>query len=153
MSPTPNQDDFLGGATAPEDDLFGMPSPEEPESTEDTGEDFFVTESSPTAAQSAGAGESYVVLARRYRPQTFEQLVGQESARAALEGAIRGNQIGHAYLFCGPRGTGKTSTARILAKAVNCLNGGPRPDPCGECASCRAITSGSSLDVIEIDAA
>ena len=105
MPSTPNQDDFLGGISEPEDDLFGMPSPEEPEPIEDSGEDFFAKESSPSAAQSAGAGESYVVLARRYRPQTFDQLVGQESARSALEGAIRGNQIGHAYLFCGPRGT------------------------------------------------
>ena len=153
MPGTPEQDDFLGGVTEPEDDLFATPTSEEPELVEDSGDDFFAKETSPSAAQSVGAGESYVVLARRYRPQTFDQLVGQESARAALEGAIRGNQIGHAYLFCGPRGTGKTSTARILAKAVNCLNGGPRPDPCGECASCRAITSGSSLDVIEIDAA
>ena len=99
------------------------------------------------------APEGYVVLARRYRPQTFDEIVGQENAQTALRGAIASGRIGHAYLLHGPRGTGKTSTARILAKAVNCLEGGPRPDPCGRCASCVAITAGSSLDVIEIDAA
>ncbi len=97
--------------------------------------------------------EPYVVLARRYRPQTFQDIVGQEHVRDALCAAISRGEIGHAYLFSGPRGTGKTSTARILAKALNCQENGPRPDPCGKCASCRAITAGSSLDVIEIDAA
>lgn len=97
--------------------------------------------------------EGYVVLARRYRPQTFDQIVGQESVQKSLRGAIEGGNIGHAYLFAGPRGTGKTSTARILAKALNCQEGGPRPDPCGKCDSCKMIAAGSSLDVIEIDAA
>lgn len=101
----------------------------------------------------APAREGYVVLARKYRPQTFDEIVGQENVQRALRGAIATGQISHSYLFSGPRGTGKTSTARILAKAVNCQNGGPRPDPCGRCASCVAITAGSSLDVIEIDAA
>lgn len=97
--------------------------------------------------------EGYVVLARRYRPQTFDEIVGQEHIQTALRGAIASGQVAHAFLFSGPRGTGKTSTARILAKALNCQNSGPRPDPCGKCSSCRSITAGSSLDVIEIDAA
>lgn len=97
--------------------------------------------------------QGYLVLARRYRPQTFDDIVGQEHVRESLRRAILEKQVAHAYLFSGPRGTGKTSTARILAKALNCQDHGPRPDPCGRCASCRAIAAGSSLDVIEIDAA
>jgi DNA polymerase-3 subunit gamma/tau len=97
--------------------------------------------------------ENYLVLARRYRPQTFDDLVGQEHVREALKQAILEHQVAHAYLFSGPRGTGKTSTARILAKALNCQDNGLRPDPCGRCASCRAIAAGTSLDVVEIDAA
>lgn len=106
-----------------------------------------------SAVSSPQSDEPYVVLARRYRPQTFAQVVGQENVRTALSTAIASGQIGHAYLFSGPRGTGKTSTARILAKALNCQRGGPRPDPCGQCPSCRGIEAGNSLDVIEIDAA
>jgi DNA polymerase-3 subunit gamma/tau len=92
-------------------------------------------------------------LYRKYRPQTFGDLVGQAHVTVALRNAVRDDRVGHAYLFSGPRGTGKTSTARILAKALNCS--GPRPDgePDGECESCLAIANGSSLDVIEIDAA
>jgi DNA polymerase-3 subunit gamma/tau len=97
--------------------------------------------------------DGYVVVARRYRPQTFGELVGQEAVRNSLCGAIEQGRVGHAFLFSGPRGTGKTSTARILAKALNCMENGPRPDPCGTCPSCLSIASGSSLDVIEIDAA
>jgi DNA polymerase-3 subunit gamma/tau len=107
----------------------------------------------PVSSAPVHADEPYVVVARRYRPQSFAQLVGQEHVRAALTTAIASGQIGHAYLFSGPRGTGKTSTARILAKSLNCQKGGPRPDPCGQCASCRGIEAGNSLDVIEIDAA
>ncbi len=107
-------------------------------------------QNSPTAKAQI---DGYVVLARKYRPQTFDDIVGQEGVQQALRGAIATGQISHSYLFSGPRGTGKTSTARILAKAVNCQEGGPRPDPCGQCSSCRSITLGSSLDVIEIDAA
>jgi DNA polymerase-3 subunit gamma/tau len=104
-------------------------------------------------APAAPSRSGYVVVARRYRPQTFGELVGQEAVRNALTGAIQQGRVGHAFLFSGPRGTGKTSTARILAKALNCMENGPRPDPCGRCASCLSIQSGSSLDVIEIDAA
>ncbi|MDO4557402.1 MAG: DNA polymerase III subunit gamma/tau [Planctomycetia bacterium] len=94
----------------------------------------------------------YVVVARRYRPQSFEELVGQDAIAAALTGAIRSDRIGHAYLFTGARGVGKTSTARILAKSLNCVHG-PAPVPCNQCEICRDISAGSDVDVIEIDGA
>jgi DNA polymerase-3 subunit gamma/tau len=95
---------------------------------------------------------SYVVFARKYRPQTFDDVVAQEHVTRTLRNALGNNRIASGYLFCGPRGTGKTTVARILAKAVNCQNG-PTPTPCGECPACTEITSGSSLDVLEVDAA
>ena len=95
---------------------------------------------------------SYLVLARKYRPQTFEDVVAQEHVTMTLRNALKNDRIGSAYLFCGPRGTGKTTIARILAKCVNCVEG-PTDRPCGVCASCKEITSGTSLDVLEIDAA
>src|SRR5690349_6800080 len=98
------------------------------------------------------APEAYTVLARRYRPQGFGDLVGQEAVARALVNALKSNRVAHAYLFTGARGVGKTSTARILAKALNCVKG-PTPEPCGVCDSCREIAAGTSLDVIEIDAA
>jgi DNA polymerase-3 subunit gamma/tau len=91
-------------------------------------------------------------LYRRYRPQTPSDLLGQEHVVRALTGAVREGRLHHAFLFCGPRGTGKTSTARILAKMVNCEHG-PTPEPCGECAQCVAIRDGAHVDVVEIDAA
>ncbi len=91
-------------------------------------------------------------LYRRWRPRTFTDVVGQEHVTETLRASIREGRISHAYLFSGPRGTGKTSTARILAKALNCASG-PTPDPCDTCESCVAINGGISLDVIEIDAA
>jgi DNA polymerase-3 subunit gamma/tau len=95
---------------------------------------------------------SYIVFARRYRPQTFEEVIGQEHITRMLAGSIASKRIGHAYLFSGPRGVGKTSTARILAKALNCGTG-PTATPCNKCESCKSITEGNNLDIIEIDAA
>lgn len=95
---------------------------------------------------------AYLSLYRKYRPQNFDELLGQEHVSRTLKNSLTEDKVAHAYLFTGPRGTGKTSTARILAKALNCVNG-PTPEPCGVCDSCRAITDGSSLDVFELDAA
>src|SRR6188472_4785460 len=95
---------------------------------------------------------SYQVFARKYRPQTFDDLVGQGHVTRTLQNAVEQNRLAHAYLFVGPRGIGKTSTARILAKALNCVNG-PTVSPCGVCDSCKEITGGNSLDVLEIDGA
>lgn len=97
-------------------------------------------------------GENYIPLYRKYRPQKLEEVVGQEHIKQALSNAINLGKISHAYLFTGPRGTGKTSTARILAKSLNCVNG-PTVEPCGECTSCVDITNSVPIDVIEIDAA
>jgi DNA polymerase-3 subunit gamma/tau len=95
---------------------------------------------------------SYQVIARKWRPQTFDDLVGQQHVTETLKNAIKNDRVAHAYIFSGARGVGKTTAARILAKAMNCMKG-PTAQPCGECDSCKEITAGTSLDVIEIDAA
>lgn len=95
---------------------------------------------------------AHLALYRAWRPQTFQDMVGQQHIVQTLQNAIRENRLSHAYLFSGPRGTGKTSAAKILAKAVNCEHG-PAPEPCNECSQCQRITSGSVMDVVEIDAA
>ena len=95
---------------------------------------------------------AYVVLARKYRPQTFADFIGQEAIATTLANSIETDRVAHAYLFCGPRGVGKTSMARVFAKALNCERG-PTTEPCGECEMCRSIATGSDVDVIEIDGA
>ncbi|HEV2195015.1 MAG TPA: hypothetical protein VGR55_05515, partial [Candidatus Acidoferrum sp.] len=90
----------------------------------------------------------YQVIARKWRPQAFGQVVGQRHVTKTLENAIRQNRLAHAYIFCGTRGVGKTTTARILAKCLNCVKG-PTPEPCNECDACKEITAGNSLDVLE----
>jgi DNA polymerase-3 subunit gamma/tau len=101
---------------------------------------------------SSPRSSGYTVLARRYRPQVFTDLVGQEPVARALINALQSNRVAHAYLFTGPRGVGKTSTARILAKSLNCVQG-PTASPCGKCDICRSVAEGDDVDVIEIDGA
>ncbi|HEY3323744.1 MAG TPA: DNA polymerase III subunit gamma/tau [Planctomycetota bacterium] len=111
----------------------------------------------PVAAPAAAAPASYVVFARRFRPRGFGEVVGQTACTSALRQALSSGRLAQAYLFCGPRGVGKTSLARIVAKALNCLNGkgpgGVSDEPCNACPACDSIHEGSSLDVIEMDAA
>ena len=95
---------------------------------------------------------SYLVLARKWRPQTFDDMTGQEHVVRTVANAIKQDRVAHAYLFCGPRGVGKTTAARLLAKALNCEKG-PTPDPCGVCQACTEIAAGTSVDVAEIDGA
>ncbi|MDO8644842.1 MAG: AAA family ATPase, partial [bacterium] len=95
---------------------------------------------------------AYLALARKYRPQTFEDVVGQEVVTQTIKNALSLKKLHHAYLFSGPRGIGKTTLARLFAKALNCQNG-PTATPCNRCSSCLEITEGRSLDVLEIDGA
>src|SRR2546422_2468132 len=106
------------------------------------------TEETPSTARP----ENYTVLARRYRPQQFQDIIGQEHVAQALVNALQSNRVAHAYLFTGVRGVGKTSTARILAKALNCVQG-PIPTPCDQCDICQAIAAGEDVDVLEINGA
>src|SRR5437660_6792335 len=104
------------------------------------------------ADKPAATPAEYTVVARRYRPQQFAELIGQEHVAQALVNALQTDRVAHAYLFTGARGVGKTSAARILAKALNCEKG-PTPTPCGVCDSCQAIAEGQDIDVLEIDGA
>ncbi len=125
--------------------LFGAPEPAPPPAP------------APSAATPIAAFQPYRVLARKYRPQTFAQLIGQDAMVQTLANAIRRERLAHAFLMTGVRGVGKTSTARLIAKALNCIGpdgqGGPTIDPCGACEPCVAIAEGRHIDVIEMDAA
>jgi DNA polymerase-3 subunit gamma/tau len=144
--------------------LFGDPVPEPapapdappPAATSDPAPAGLPQPPRPQRA-SAGGGQAYRVLARKYRPQTFSELIGQEAMVRTLANAIARDRLAHAFLMTGVRGVGKTSTARLIAKALNCVGtdgqGGPTIDPCGVCEPCTAIAEGRHIDVIEMDAA
>src|SRR4029079_4598535 len=95
---------------------------------------------------------SYQVIARKWRPQTFADVIGQQGVTRTLGNALRSGRLAQAFVFAGPRGVGKTTTARILARALSCVNG-PTPEPCGVCEACVEIAEGRDMDVLEIDAA
>lgn len=97
--------------------------------------------------------DHYIVSARKYRPSTFDSVVGQKALTSTLRNAIASGRLAHSYLFCGSRGVGKTSCARIFAKTINCLNPTPNGEACNECDSCRAFNAGNSMNIIELDAA
>ena len=97
--------------------------------------------------------EKYIVSARKYRPSTFRSVVGQQALTHTLKSAIDSNKLAHAYLFCGPRGVGKTTCARIFAKTINCLNPTPDGEACNECESCLALNEQRSYNIVELDAA
>ena len=124
---------------AGQESMFGLPEPVAPLP-------------SASAPVSAAPAQPYRVLARKYRPQTFAQLIGQEAMVQTLGNAIKRDRLAHAFLMTGVRGVGKTSTARLIAKALNCIGpdgqGGPTIDPCGVCEPCRAIAEGRHIDCL-----
>ena len=97
--------------------------------------------------------EEYIVSARKYRPATFDSVVGQTALTTTLKNAVKSGKLAHAYLFCGPRGVGKTTCARIFAKAINCMHPTPDGEACNECESCRAFNEQRSYNIFELDAA
>jgi DNA polymerase III subunit gamma/tau len=137
--------------------LFGDSSPPPAPEPVDIGAAEVSPAAAPPPAPSAPPSQPYRVLARKYRPQTFAELIGQEPMVQTLANAIRRDRLAHAFLMTGVRGVGKTSTARLIAKALNCIGpdgqGGPTIDPCGVCEPCVAIAEGRHIDVIEMDAA
>ena len=133
-----------------ESTAHGMPTPQ-PEETEETNV-YTLEPSVETVRQRNKKPSAYQVVARRYRPQAFDELIGQETVARALSNAIETDRVGHAYLFTGARGVGKTSCARIFAKALNCVEG-PTTHPCLKCDSCLGIATGDDVDVLEIDGA
>jgi len=132
--------------------LFGDPAPPPPAAAPATPDSAPASKPAP-----ASASQPYRVLARKYRPQTFSELIGQEAMVRTLANAIARDRLAHAFLMTGVRGVGKTSTARLIAKALNCIGpdgqGGPTIDPCGVCEACTSIAEGRHIDVIEMDAA
>ena len=153
---TEEQDDAPSAAeleAAGQSSMFGEPAPTPPPAR--VAEQAAPVDLSPPKA--APPAQPYRVLARKYRPQTFAQLIGQEAMVRTLANAIKRDRLAHAFLMTGVRGVGKTSTARLIAKALNCIGpdgkGGPTIDPCGQCEPCTAIAEGRHIDVIEMDAA
>ena len=148
---TPSQPTAAELEAAGQGSMFGEPGPEAAALPEPA------TAPAPPAPPPPAAVQPYRVLARKYRPQTFAQLIGQEPMVQTLANAIRRDRLAHAFLMTGVRGVGKTSTARLIAKALNCIGpdgqGGPTIDPCGQCEPCLAIAEGRHIDVIEMDAA
>lgn len=151
------QDSMFGDSPRAEPTVEADPGPAEAQAARPT-----APSATPPAVKAAGAPEGeanqpYRVLARKYRPQTFSELIGQEPMVRTLANAIERDRLAHAFLMTGVRGVGKTSTARLIAKALNCVGpdggGGPTIDPCGQCEPCRAIAEGRHIDVIEMDAA
>ena len=156
---------------AGQNSMFGAPDPEPVAKPDEQNSDANPAESAPTPVQDhseptpaasankpdEAAAQPYRVLARKYRPQTFSELIGQEPMVRTLGNAIERDRLAHAFLMTGVRGVGKTSTARLIAKALNCIGpdgqGGPTIDPCGQCEPCTAIAEGRHIDVIEMDAA
>ncbi len=148
-APSPAPPAAPAPATGPSAETLPEPPPQQTDAP--------VSETAPAAEAAAQTNQPYRVLARKYRPQTFSELIGQEPMVRTLGNAIERDRLAHAFLMTGVRGVGKTSTARLIAKALNCVGpdgtGGPTIDPCGQCEPCTAIAEGRHIDVIEMDAA